>query len=241
MWLFINTLAAPKNCYHWATRLQPWIASAGLLLFALGLISGLILAPADYQQGDAYRILFIHVPAAVLSLGVYVFMSVAVMIFLIWKIKIADMVAKVSAPLGAIFTLITLVTGALWGKPTWGTFWIWDARLTSELILLFIYLGIMALRSAIPVETLSARATSLLVMVGLVNIPIVHYSVTWWHTLHQGPTVLQFSRPTIASSMLYPLLLMFVAYILLFIWLMLLNLRAEILAREQGARWRVLL
>lgn len=237
MWLFFSALAAPKNCYQWAKRVQPWVGSLCLMLFFLGLISALIIAPPDYQQGDAYRILFIHVPAAVLSLGIYVLMSGAALIFLVWKIKLANMAAEVCAPLGAVFTFITLITGSIWGKPTWGTFWIWDARLTSELILLFVYLGVIALRNAIPVETLSARATALFILVGLVNIPIIHYSVVWWHTLHQGATVLQLAKPQIAPSMLYPLLLMLGAYSLFFIWVLLLRLRVEILRREQGARW----
>jgi heme exporter protein C len=230
-------MASPKTCYRLCAVIQPWVIVLCLTAFIYGLIDGLWLAPPDYQQGDAYRIIFLHVPAAIMSLMVYVVMAAAVILHFIWKIKVADIVAKSSAKLGMLFTLITLMTGSLWGKPTWGTFWIWDARLTSELILLFIYFGIIALRTAIPEPMLAARASGLMTLIGLVNIPIIHYSVNWWHTLHQGATLLQLSKPTIAPSMLHPLLIMIAAYLFYFIWMLVANIRSELLIKEKNTMW----
>lgn len=237
MWSFVYKAGSPKTCYRFAVLLEPWLLALMLIAFAYGLFAGLVSAPVDYQQGDAYRIIFIHVPAAVMSLMVYTVMTSAVIMHFVWKIKVADIIAKVSAPVGAAFTLLTLVTGSLWGRPTWGTFWIWDARLTSELILLFMYCGIMGIRSAIPDSVLAARASGLLVLLGAVNLPIVHYSVNWWHTLHQGATILKFAKPSIAPSMLYPLLAMLMAYLFYYMWVLLLNTRYELLLRERQTRW----
>lgn len=234
---WITQAASPKICYRICRWIQPWAMTLCLMSFIYGLIDGLWLAPPDYQQGDSYRIIFLHVPAAMMSLLVYVVMSAAVIFHFIWKIKVADIVAKNSAKLGVLFTAITLITGSLWGKPTWGTFWIWDARLTSELILLFIYFGIIALRTAIPEPLLAARASGLMTLIGLVNIPIIHYSVYWWHTLHQGATLLQFSRPTIAPSMLHPLVIMIAAYLFYFIWMMAASVRRELLVKEKNTTW----
>lgn len=230
-------LASPKICYHWAGVAKPWIGLLCLLAVTDGLISGLWLAPPDYQQGDAYRILYIHAPAAVCSLGIYVLMALASMIYLVWKIKMADIVAKVSAPIGISFTLLTLISGAIWGRPTWGTYWIWDARLTSELILFFLYVGIIALRSAIPEYFLAARASGVLTLIGVINIPIIHYSVYWWNTLHQGATLLKFSRPSIVPSMLHPLLAMLAAFFFYYVWLMLIKIRSEILIQQYNTQW----
>lgn len=234
---WLAKLSSPKMCYQFCTALQPWIMMLFLVAFLYGLIDGLWIAPPDYQQGDSYRIIFLHVPAAMMSLLIYAVMTLAVIAHFVWKIKVADSVAKISTSLGALFTFITLVTGALWGKPTWGTFWIWDARLTSELILLFIYLGIIALRSAIPEPLVASRASGLMTLVGVVNLPIIHYSVVWWHTLHQGATLLQFKKPTIDSSMLHPLLIMMLAYFLYFIWMLMANLRKELLIKEKNTAW----
>src|SRR3990167_2007799 len=172
--LRMTKIVSPPICYGLCRLIQPWAMTLCLLAFMGGLIDALYLAPLDYQQGDVYRILFLHVPAAILSLVIYLVMSIAVIVHFVWKIKVADIFAKVCAPLGVLFTMITLITGAVWGKPTWGTFWIWDARLTSELILLFIYFGIIAVRSAIPEPLLAARASGLMTLVGVVNIPIIH-------------------------------------------------------------------
>lgn len=237
MWTWIHQTISPRNSYRIAKVCQPWVGSIALLLFFYGLFAGLLQAPADYQQGDVFRIMYIHVPAAIWSLTIYVVMSVAAFIFLVWKIKVADIVAKISVPIGASFTALTLITGAIWGKPTWGTFWIWDARLTSELILLFIYFGIMAIRQAIPEPQLAAKASALLTLIGLINIPIVHYSVSWWNTLHQGSSLNLFSASTIAPAMLQPLLVMIFAFGFFYVWLMMLKFRTELYHRESSANW----
>lgn len=234
---FFHLLASPKYFYQFAGKLIPIIWAICLLLFAYGLVAGLYFAPPDYQQGDAYRIIYIHVPSAALSLSIFVIMAVAASIYLIWHIKLADVVAKVSAPIGVSFTFLALITGSLWGKPMWGTWWIWDARLTSELILLFLYLGVMALRVSIVNPDTAGRAASILILVGVVDIPIIHYSVNWWNTLHQKATLLQFAKPTLVSSMLYPLLAMIFAFFLYYLAVMLMGARSEILEREKQAGW----
>lgn len=209
-------------------RILPFIWFFCILLFIYGLIAGLALAPSDYQQGEAYRIMYIHVPCAVLSLFIFMLMAISSSAYLIWHIKLADILAKVSAPLGAWFTFLSLVTGSLWGKPMWGTWWIWDARLTSELILLFLYLGVMGLRSAIRDPKISAKATAIFTLVGVIDIPIIHYSVYWWNTLHQKSTLLQLAKPTLAPSMLYPLLVMLGAFFLYYVAVILKRVRLEL-------------
>ncbi|HWS02174.1 MAG TPA: heme ABC transporter permease [Gammaproteobacteria bacterium] len=237
MWTFFHKLASPKYFYDISGRLLPWFATATVLLLLAGLYQGLWVAPADYQQGESYRIMFIHVPAAWMSMFVYMLMAGAGAIGLIWKIKLADIVAASCAPLGASFTFLALVTGSLWGKPMWGAWWVWDARLTSELILLFLYLGYIALQSAIDDTRTAARASTVLALVGVVNIPIIHYSVVWWNTLHQGATVTKMGTPSIATSMLIPLLLMALAFKLYFVTVVLLRARNEVLKRESGSSW----
>jgi len=237
MWTFFHKLASPKYFYDISGRLLPWFATATVLLLLAGLYQGLWVAPADYQQGESYRIMFIHVPAAWMSMFVYMLMAGAGAIGLIWKIKLADIVAASCAPLGASFTFLALVTGSLWGKPMWGAWWVWDARLTSELILLFLYLGYIALQSAIDDTRTAARASTILALVGVVNIPIIHYSVVWWNTLHQGATVTKMGTPSIATSMLIPLLLMALAFKLYFVTVVLLRARNEVLKRESGSSW----
>lgn len=237
MWKKLHYLASPKHFYFIAERVIPIVAIISLTLFIFGIILGLAYAPADYQQGNAFRIMYIHVPNAVLSLFVYVVMSSCVVINFIWKIKLADIFAKNSAILGAIFTFLALVTGSIWGKPMWGTWWIWDARLTSELILLFIYLAIISLRSAISNADHAAKAAGILTLVGLVDIPIIHYSVYWWNTLHQQATVLKFAKPSIATSMLVPLIIMLFAFLFYFILMVLLFSRNDILQKEKNTQW----
>jgi heme exporter protein C len=207
-----------------------------LLLFA-GLYGGLILAPPDYQQGDSYRIIFIHVPAAWMSLFIYVVMAVCGAVIIVWRMKLAEVVLISSAPIGASFTFLALITGSLWGKPMWGTYWVWDARLTSELILLFLYLGVIGLHNAIEDRRTAARAVAILALVGVVNIPIIHYSVEWWHSLHQGPTVTKFDKPSIHWSMLLPLLLMALAFQVYYALALFHRCRAELLRRERNSKW----
>ena len=237
MWAFLHKLASPKYFYLTTGRWLPWLGwSCGLLLL-LGLYQGLWVAPADYQQGEAYRIIFIHVPSAWLSLFIYMFMAINAAIGLVWKIKLAEIIAACSAPIGASFTFITLLTGSLWGKPMWGTYWQWDARLTSELILLFLYLGFIAIQFSTDNQRLAARASALLAIVGVVNIPIIHYSVEWWHTLHQGPTITKLSAPSIHSSMLIPLLIMTLGLKLYFVTNLLMRARGALLLRERHSQW----
>jgi heme exporter protein C len=234
---YFHQLASPPYFYRIAGRFIPWLAAAFALFALAGLYTGLVVAPADYQQGDSYRIMFIHVPAAWMSLFVYMVMAGAGAMGLIWRMKLAEVVAISSAPIGASFTFLALVTGSIWGKPMWGTWWVWDARLTSELILLFLYLGVIALHNAIDDKRTAARATAILALVGVVNIPIIHYSVEWWNTLHQGPTVTKFDKPSIDVRMLIPLLLMAVAFKLYYATVVLMRSRCEILERERNSQW----
>jgi heme exporter protein C len=204
---------------------------------AAGLYGGLVLAPADYQQGDSFRIIYVHVPAAWMSLFIYMVMAVSGTIALVWRIKLAEIVSVCSPPIGAGFTFLALVTGSIWGKPMWGTWWVWDARLTSELILLFLYLGLIGLYTAIEDKRTASRSVAILALVGVVNIPIIHYSVEWWNTLHQGPTVTKFDKPSIHIDMLIPLLNMAIAFKLYFAIALLMRSRNELLQREQNGRW----
>lgn len=229
--------AAPKYFYDVSTKALPWLIGLFCLLLTYGLIGGLYLAPADYQQGDAFRIIYVHVPSAILSLAIYLIMATLAAIGLIWRIKLAQVLFASSARIGAALTGLALLTGALWGQPTWGTWWLWDARLTSELILLFLYLGIIALQTSIPDAEKGLRASSILVLVGTVDLPIIHYSVYWWNTLHQKSTILKLQKPSIASEMLLPLLAMILAFFLFYIIVLLLRSRNELLIREQRAAW----
>ncbi len=236
-WGFLHRFASPRYFYHTAGRLVPWLGWTCMGLLAAGLYGGLVLAPPDYQQGESYRIIFIHVPSAWMSLFVYVVMAAAGAVALIWRIKLAEVVVAASAPIGASFTFLALATGSLWGKPMWGTWWVWDARLTSELILLFLYLGVIALYGAIEDKRTASRAASVLALVGVVNIPIIHYSVVWWNTLHQGPTVTKLDAPSIHLSMLVPLLIMAVAFKLYYVTTLLMRARCEVLERERNSQW----
>jgi heme exporter protein C len=237
MMQFFHKMASPRYFYSLAGRLIPWLGVSCLLFMLAGLYYGLIEAPPDYQQGDSYRIMYIHVPAAWMSMFVYVVMAGAGLIGLVWHIKLAEMIAISSATVGASFTFLALVTGSLWGKPMWGTWWVWDARLTSELILLFLYLGVIALYNAVDDKRTAARATAILALVGVVNIPIIHFSVEWWNTLHQGSTVTKLGAPSIDISMLIPLLLMAVAFKLYYALVVLMRARCEVLERERNTQW----
>ena len=234
---FIHRFASPPFFYRFSAKAIPWFVGLFLVFLIYGLYGGLVVAPADYQQGESYRIIYIHVPAAWLSLFVYMVMATSAAIALIWRIKLSDVVLISSAPIGAMFTFVALVTGSIWGKPMWGTWWEWEARLTSELILLFIYLGIIALYNAVEDKRIASRAVAILTLVGVVNIPIIHYSVEWWNTLHQGPTVTKFDKPSIHLSMLLPLLSMAIAFKLYYGMTLLARARNELLQRERNAGW----
>jgi len=237
MWQFFHKLGSPKWFFGIATRLKPWLLVSALALLAAGLVWGLAFAPKDYLQGNSYRIIFIHVPSAFLAQSVYIMMAVAAVVTLVWRMKLADVFVKAVAPVGLVLTFLALFTGAVWGKPTWGTWWIWDARLTSMLILLFLYGGAIALDRAINDEKSAARAVAVLVLVGVVNIPIIKYSVEWWNTLHQPATFKLTEKPSMPAEMWVPLLLSVLGLYLLFGWLACLRMQTEILVREQRTRW----
>lgn len=237
MWAFIHKLGSPKWFYRISARLQPWFWGGAIVLIVIGTIWGLMFAPADYQQGNSFRIIYVHVPAAFLAQSIFVSMAVAGLVFMVWKIKVADMAAAVMAPLGAAMTFVALFSGAVWGVPTWGTWWMWDARLTSMLILLFLYLGVIALRGAFNSRDSASRASSVLAMVGVINIPIIKYSVDWWYTLHQPATFTVTGRAAMPSEMWLPLLIMVLGFYSFFIAMTLMRTRNEILRRESNKRW----
>jgi len=224
-------LANPTRFLALVQRVLPWLAVLTALALALGLVLSAI-APDDYQQGATVKIMFIHVPNAWLSMFVWGVMSVAALGTLVWRHPLADVAQKAAAPLGASFTFLALVTGSLWGRPMWGTYWEWDARMTSVLVLFLLYLGIIALWRAVEDPARAARAAAILTLVGAINIPIIKFSVDWWNTLHQPASVFRLGGPTIAPSLLYPLLVMAIAFMLLFFTLLLAAMRNEILKRR---------
>jgi heme exporter protein C len=236
-WVWFHRFGSPPYFYRVARLLTPWFAWPAVILCLAGLIGGLGLAPPDYQQGEGFRIIYVHAPAAWLSLMVYVVMATSAAVGLIWRMNVAHAVAASCAPIGASFTALALATGMLWGRPMWGAFWEWDPRLTSELLLLFLYLGYMGLRNAIEDLSRADRASAVLAIVGVVNVPIIHYSVIWWNSLHQAPSVMKFGKPTMVASMLVPLLLMLAGFTLYFLALLLTRARGEVLRRERNARW----
>lgn len=234
---FIQNWLSPKTFYQASSRFIPVIGILFAILFSYGLIAGLFFAPADYQQGDGFRIIYVHVPSAFTAMLIYFVMAVCGIMTLVFRMKIASICMSVSAPIGASFTFLALVTGSIWGKPMWGTWWIWDARLTSVLILFFLYIGFIALQSVITDQQSRDRAGSVLAIVGVINLPIIHYSVIWWNTLHQGPTISKFSAPSIAPSMLYPLLSMIAAFLFFYVFILFLRMRNQILLREIKSQW----
>jgi len=230
--MFIHKLGSPPWFYNFSGKLIPWLWATFAALTIWGLYLGLYVAPADYQQGESVRIMYLHVPAAWMSMMIYGLMAVMSFIALVWRIRMMEILMMSSAPIGAAFTIIALASGSLWGRPTWGTYWVWDARLTSELVLLFLYLGVIGLHNAIDEPRKAARAACLLALVGAVNLPIIHYSVKWWNTLHQPASVFRADGPTIDPALLTPLFVMGVAFLALFILLHLIAMRAEILRRR---------
>lgn len=230
-------LASPKWCYQITGKLLPIFAWLALLCLGVGIVWALAFAPPDYQQGNSFRIMYLHVPAAILAQSCYMLMAIAGAIGLIWKMKVADMAAFAAAPIGASMAVLALATGAIWGKPTWGSWWVWDARLTSMLILLFLYLGVMALYAAMENPNTAAKAASILSLVGLVNIPIIKYSVEWWNTLHQPATFKLTEKPAMPIEMWLPLLVMVIGFYCFFAVSLMMRLRNEILRREKRASW----
>ncbi len=229
--------ASPVAFYPLAGRMIPWFAVPAVILTVVGLYMSFFVAPADFRQGDGYRIMFIHVPAAWMSMWLYVVMAVYAGLGLVVKTRLSSMMAEAIAPTGAIFTFLALWTGSFWGKPMWGTWWVWDARLTSELILLFLYLGVMALRAAIDDPQRADRASGLLALVGVVNVPIIYYSVQWWNTLHQGASISMTAAPSMSSIMLWTMLIMTFAFWAYSFVTCFMRVRSIILERERHAEW----
>ena len=231
----LTRLANPARFMRLSGAMLPWLTGLTAALLAIGLGWALLLAPPDYQQGESVRIMFIHVPSAWMALSVYLFIAIASGVALVSRHPLAEVAAQAAAPIGAAFTLVCLTTGSLWGRPMWGTWWVWDARLTSVLVLFFLYLGYIALVNAFDDASRGARAGSLLALVGVVNLPIIKFSVDWWNTLHQPASVIRMGRPAIDASMLIPLLIMAVAFMLLFGTLLLLRMRTALNERKARA------
>jgi heme exporter protein C len=234
--LFFHKTGSPPWFYRFAGKLIPWLWVLFAVLTVIGLYLGLVEAPPDYQQGESVRIMYLHVPAAWMSMMIYALMAVMGFIALVWRIRIMEILSISSAPVGAAFTLIALVTGSLWGRPTWGTYWVWDARLTSELVLLFLYMGVIALYNAYDEPRKAARAAALLSIVGAINLPIIHFSVQWWNTLHQGSSI-SMKGSSIDASMLWPLLIMAIASKFYYGANLLSRARLRLLKQDHRKRW----
>lgn len=239
MWKWLHPYAKPERAYDLCSTLLPWFAVIAALSLTIGTFWGLLFAPPDYQQGESFRIIYIHVPSAMLSMSTYVAMAIAAVVGMIWQWKTAYMAMIAIAPVGAVMTFIALFTGAAWGKPMWGTWWIWDARLTSELILLFLYLGVMALYSAFDDKQQGGKAAGIMALVGVINVPIIHFSVEWWNTLHQGATITKFGKPSIAPEMLWPLLINLLGFAAFVGAVSLIRMKNELLKREFNRPWAV--
>lgn len=236
-WTFFHKLGSPKWFYEISSRWLPILAWAAACFVMVGMVWGLVFAPQDYQQGNSFRIIYIHVPAAFLAQSGYLLLAIAGAVSLVWKMKLADVALKCAAPVGAWMTFVALVTGSIWGKPTWGAWWVWDARLTSMLILLFLYFGIIALGQAISNRESSAKACAVLAIVGVINLPIIKYSVEWWNTLHQPATFTLTEKPAMPIEMWLPLLIMVVGFYCFFGAVVLMRMRLEILRRESRTSW----
>jgi heme exporter protein C len=239
MWKWLHPYAKPETAYHFTAKLMPWFALLSIVFLSVGIVWGLVFAPADYQQGNSFRIFYLHVPTAILSLSIYIAMASAALTGLVWQFKLADAAAAAIAPVGATFTAIALITGSAWGKPTWGTWWVWDARMTTELILLFLYLGVIALHNAFEDKTMAGKAAGILALVGVINIPVIKYSVEWWNTLHQGSTVSKLGAPSMASDMYWPFVYCFFGFIFLASWVVCQRFRTEIIARNSMRAWAI--
>lgn len=237
MWKWLHPYAKAETAYNLCYRLLPYFSWLAAITLIAGSIWGLLYAPSDYQQGDSFRIIYFHVPTAIWSMGAYTSMAICGMVGIVWQIKNAELAVYAIAPVGAAFTFLALVTGAVWGKPMWGAWWVWDARLTSELILLFLYLGVIALYNSFEDKRTAARAASILAIVGVVNVPIIHYSVEWWNTLHQGASITKFDKPSISPDMLWPLLLNIAGFLFILAAITCLRLANQILINDARRPW----
>lgn len=237
MWGWFHKWSSPRWFYQLSGRLLPWLAVVTALTLVAGVAWGLLFVPPDYKQGHSFRIIYIHVPAAAVAMAGYMVMAVAGAVSLIWRIKLADMVMKCAAPIGAALTFLALVTGAIWGKPTWGTWWVWDARITSVLVLFFLYVGVLALYESFDNKEAAGRACAILALVGAVNIPVIYWSVEWWYSLHQPASISFTGESSIHPTMLRPLILTITGFYSFFALCLLLFVRNEILHRERNTRW----
>lgn len=237
MWKFLYQMASPRIFYRWTQSFLPWLGILALLLLITGFVWGLGFAPPDYQQGDAFRIIYVHVPAAFLSMSLYAAMAFCSLLLIVWRIKLAGLMIMAFAEVGAWMAFLALVSGSIWGKPMWGTWWVWDARLTSELILLLLYAAILATGSAFRNRLDGDRVVAILCLVGAIDLPVIHYSVYWWNTLHQGATLSLLSKPKIDASMLYPLLISLSGFLCYCAWLVFHKAGNALLLREKRQRW----
>lgn len=237
MWAWFHKWSSPRWFYQLSGNILPWLGVLTALTLVTGVVWGLLFVPPDYKQGNSFRIIYIHVPAAAVAMAGYLLMATAGAVSLIWRIKLADTVMKCCAPIGAALTFLALVTGAIWGKPTWGTWWVWDARITSVLVLFFLYVGIIALYESFDNKALAGRACAILALVGAVNIPIIYWSVEWWYSLHQPASISFTGESSIHPTLLRPLLLTIAGFYGFFALSLLLYVRAEILERERNTRW----
>lgn len=237
MWKWIHKFGSPRSFYEISENYLPWLSGVALSTIVLGSVWGLLFVPGDYQQGDTVRIMYMHVPASILAQSSYLMMATAAAIFLIWRIKLADVAVQAMAPIGASITLLALITGSIWGKPMWGTWWVWDARLTSTLVLFFLFVGIMALRSAMENRESAGRATAILAVIGVINLPIIKFSVDWWNTLHQPASFTLSEKPAMPVEMWLPLLVMVIGFYLFFFTVLIMRMQAEILRREYRSDW----
>ena len=236
-WTWFHRLGSPRWFYQKTGRWLPWLGAITTLLLVVGLTWGLAFAPQDARQGNSFRIIYLHVPASLLALAGYYIMAISGAVGLIWKIKLSYMVMHAAAPLGAALTFVALFTGAVWGKPTWGTYWVWDARITSMLILLFLYLGVLVLRHAFTTIEVANKSSAILCLVGTFNIPIIYKSVDWWQTLHQPATIKLTSAPSMHPDMFAPLLVMILGFYCFYALVLILYTRAQVLERERRASW----
>lgn len=236
-WQWFHRLGSPRWFYERTEKWLPWLSFVTLALLAVGLAWGLGFAPMDAKQGNSFRIIYIHVPAAFLALAGYYVMAIAGAVGLIWKMKIAGMVVKSAAPIGAVLTAIALITGSVWGKPTWGTYWVWDARITSMLVLFFLYLGVIALQQSFSNAESANKASTVLALVGSANIPIIYKSVDWWNTLHQPATIKLTSAPSMHADMFQPLIFCILGFYCFYALALILRTRSEILFRERRTKW----
>jgi len=237
MWTFFHKLGSPRWFYQISGKWLPWLSVIAVALISTGIVWGLLFAPADFKQGNSFRIIYIHVPSSAIAMAGYIMMAVAGGISLIWRMKLAEIAMKCCAPIGAAMTFVALLTGAIWGKPTWGTWWVWDARITSMLILFFLYLGVMALYEAFENTESASKACAVLSLVGCVNIPIIYWSVEWWYSLHQPATIKFTEESSMHVDMLYPLFLSIAGFYCFFATVLLLFTRSEILERESNTQW----